>query len=118
MTQSSLTLSDTALSFSGLASDIQDASPSSKWEHPPSFYCPISHQVMHDPVVVSDGHTYERRHIERWLQEHTTSPVSNEPLPENIVFSNHALRNAISEYFDNVFSAYRRAIRNSIQGQG
>jgi len=71
---------------------------------------------MHDPVVVSDGHTYERRHIERWLQEHSTSPVSNEELPENAVFPNHALRNAISEYFDQVFSVHRRAIRKSIRG--
>lgn len=72
---------------------------------------------MHDPVVVSDGHTYERRHIERWLQEHTSSPVSNEELPQKAVFPNHALRNAISEYFDQVFSVHRRAIRKSIRGQ-
>lgn len=116
-------LSETALSSSGVvldAQESQDASPSNimTWQHPPSFYCPISKQVMHDPVVVSDGHTYERNYIEHWLQDHTTSPISNEELPENAVFPNHALRNAISEYFDQVFSAHRRAIRKNIRCQG
>jgi hypothetical protein len=71
---------------------------------------------MHDPVVLSDGHTYERRHIERWLQEHSTSPVSNEELQQKAVFPNHALRNAIEEYFEQVFSVHRRAIRKTIRG--
>jgi len=92
-----------------------DAMPASDWQHPPSFYCPISQQVMHDPVVLCDGHTYERRHIERWLQDHTRSPVSNEVLSQQTMFPNHALRNAIEEYFAQVFSVHRQAIRKTIK---
>ncbi len=33
------------------------------------FRCPISHQIMRDPVFTSDGETYEREEIERWLQK-------------------------------------------------
>jgi hypothetical protein len=84
-----------------------------KWHHPPSFYCPISQQCMHDPVVLSDGHTYERHYIERWLEQHNTSPVSGLELPQRCVFPNHALRNAIEEYFREVFSAHRHAIRTA-----
>jgi hypothetical protein len=102
-------------SFSPMDGFSGEASPSSKWQHPPSFYCPISQQVMHDPVVLSDGHTYERRHIERWLQDRNTSPVSNEALPQTMAFPNHALRNAIEEYFEQVFSVHRRAIRKTIK---
>jgi len=87
-----------------------------KWQHPPSFYCPISQQCMHDPVVLSDGHSYERRHIERWLQDHGTSPVSGLLLRQKDLFSNHALRNAIEEYFQQVFSAHRRTIRKTMGG--
>merc|ERR1719277_771098 len=90
---------------------------SGKWQHPPSFYCPISHQCMHDPVVLSDGHTYERRHIERWLQEHSTSPVTGTTVRPQ-VFPNHALRNSIEEYFQQVFSVHRRAIRKTIACPG
>jgi hypothetical protein len=70
---------------------------------------------MHDPVVLCDGHTYERRHIERWLQDHTRSPVSNEVLSQQTMFPNHALRNAIEEYFAQVFSVHRQAIRKTIK---
>ena len=77
--------------------------PQEEEEHPPSFYCPISHQVMHDPVVLCDGHTYERRHIERWLEHKQTSPVTGAPLaPPVAVFPNHAMRNAVEEYFNQV----------------
>jgi cAMP-specific phosphodiesterase 4 len=72
---------------------------------------------MHDPVVLSDGHTYEKRHIERWLHNHSTSPVSNEELPQKAIFPNHALRNAIEEYFEQVFSVHRQAIRKTIRGR-
>merc|ERR550534_3451732 len=79
------------------------------WQHPPSFYCPISQQCMHDPVILADGHTYERRHIERWLEGHVTSPVSGLALRQKDVFPNHALRNAIEEYFRQILSAHRQA---------
>lgn len=86
-------------------------------EHPPSFYCPISQQCMHDPVVLCDGHSYERRHIERWLHDHDTSPVSGLHLRQRCAFPNHALRNAIEEYFQTVFKSHRRAIRKSIKSK-
>lgn len=84
--------------------------------HPPSFYCPISRQCMHDPVVLTDGHTYERRYIEQWLRQRDTSPVSGAQLPQKAVFPNHALRNAIEEYFEDVFSNHREAIRDTTAG--
>jgi len=39
--------------------------------------CPISHEVMQDPVLAEDGHTYERREIENWLQRSNRSPITN-----------------------------------------
>jgi len=84
--------------------------------HPPSFYCPISHQCMHDPVILTDGHTYERRHIEQWLQGNDTSPVSGTKLSQTVVFPNHALRNAIEEYFEQVLGDHRQAIKQAISG--
>jgi len=69
---------------------------------------------MRDPVILADGHTYERRDIEKWLKTHSTSPVTRLPLEQTEVFPNHALRNSIEEYFRQVFSAHRRAIRRSM----
>ena len=53
---------------------------------------------MVDPVILADGHTYERHAIERWLREHGTSPRTNAHLPHREVIPNHSLRNAIEEY--------------------
>ena len=39
---------------------------SPKFEVPREFYCPISNDVMQDPVYTVDGFTYERKEIERW----------------------------------------------------
>merc|ERR1719443_596468 len=70
---------------------------------------------MHDPVMLCDGHSYERRHIEQWLVHHSTSPVSGLALPDGRLFPNHALRNVIQEYFEQVFSGHRQAIRKSVR---
>ena len=36
------------------------------FEVPPEYHCPISSNVMEDPVTTVDGFTYERKEIERW----------------------------------------------------
>lgn len=107
--------SDDSPLTAAVCGSITGDSPATKWEHPPSFYCPISQQCMQDPVVLSDGHSYERRHIERWLEDHSTSPVSGLELPHQALFPNHGLRNAIEEYFQQVFSVHRRAIRKTME---
>jgi hypothetical protein len=33
---------------------------------PTEYLCPISSEVMEDPVSTVDGFTYERKNIERW----------------------------------------------------
>eukprot|EP01083_Nonionella_stella_P267736 904608_1 len=43
---------------------------------PPHFVCPITYEVMKNPVVLSDGHTYESTAVERWLLRHDTSPMT------------------------------------------
>ena len=67
---------------------------------PDEFYCPITLEVMEDPVVVSDGHTYERKAIEKilWLSEEMRkSPLTRETLKPHF-FLNRALKSRISGY--------------------
>ncbi|CAK0864496.1 unnamed protein product [Prorocentrum cordatum] len=88
-----------------------------EWKHPTSFLCPISQQCMHDPVMLGDGHTYERQHIERWLSRNTTSPVTGLELSQTDMYPNHTLHSAINEYFDEVFWVHRHAIRKTIRSR-
>ncbi|KAL0030823.1 hypothetical protein WJX77_008253 [Trebouxia sp. C0004] len=37
--------------------------------------CPITQELMVDPVIAADGHTYERDAFEKWLLRSSTSPA-------------------------------------------
>ena len=51
---------------------------------------------MSEPVTLSDGFTYERTSIEKWINSgNTTSPVTNDTLSQTIFFPNQALKNMI-----------------------
>jgi len=64
----------------------------------PSFVCPISCQLMRDPVIAADGHSYERLEIQRWLACNATSPKTGSELVHQALVRNHSLRNAIEEW--------------------
>lgn len=58
--------------------------------------CPIMQQLLVDPVVAEDGHVYERRALELWLQTKKTSPTTNKTMGPNVV-SALAARQTVSE---------------------
>ena len=65
---------------------------------PREFICSLTHKMMVDPVLATDGHTYERAAIERWLSESVLSPTTKQPIPSKVVFPNHSLKSLIDEY--------------------
>ena len=60
--------------------------------------CPIAGNIMNDPVVAADGHTYERKAITEWIREHGTSPKTNQPLSPDLLFPNLAMKSQIKTY--------------------
>lgn len=70
-------------------------------EIPHHFICPISLQIMKDPVTVSTGITYDRDSIQRWQShgQNNTCPVTNQLLPTTSDFTpNHNLRRLIQAW--------------------
>lgn len=67
---------------------------------PAHFLCPISMQLMRDPVTVSTGITYDRESIERWLFscKHDTCPVTKQVLTGIDLTPNHTLRRLIQSW--------------------
>mmetsp|Transcript_22368 Transcript_22368/g.51583 ORF Transcript_22368/g.51583 Transcript_22368/m.51583 type:complete len:151 (-) Transcript_22368:229-681(-) len=68
---------------------------------PPNIvYCPITLQIMVDPVVASDGNTYERTAIERVFQEGNPprSPLTREPFENLHLTPNNVIRSLAREY--------------------
>ena len=48
---------------------------------PDSYVCPLSRELMQDPVQTADGHTYERSWIESWLQVMRGPGAQSLPMP-------------------------------------
>ncbi len=69
-------------------------------EPPAHFVCPITQEVMVEPVFAADGYTYERMAIEAWVAGHSTSPMTNLPLQHQQLTPNLGLRSAIREWLD------------------
>ena len=44
------------------------------------FLCPITHDLLREPVVACDGHTYERTAIEKWLRSRNISPMTGDEM--------------------------------------
>ena len=65
---------------------------------PKHLLCPITCELMLQPVVAPDGHTYERTAIERWLAKKRTSPMTAAPMGSGGLVPNHALKSMISEF--------------------
>jgi len=75
--------------------------------YPNSWKCPISHDVMRDPVIVdaSCGHTFERRSIEQWMQQNTgvenmTCPLCRSHLRSQHLAPNVGLRESIDMFYE------------------
>jgi hypothetical protein len=81
---------------------IEDGSqieaPSSEEEIPEHFLCPITRDLMISPVTATDGHTYEKSAIIRWITTHSTSPVAGTQLPSCIIIPNFTMRSQIAEH--------------------
>ncbi|GLJ28667.1 hypothetical protein SUGI_0564910 [Cryptomeria japonica] len=74
--------------------DSQDAS-----FIPDEFRCPISLDLMREPVIVSTGQTYDLASITRWIKEgHSTCPKSGQNLVHTNLTPNYALRSLIVQY--------------------
>ncbi|CAO2825069.1 unnamed protein product [Amaranthus hypochondriacus] len=80
-------------------------------EIPSHFICPISLQLMRDPVTISSGITYDRECIEKWLftRKNNMCPVTKQPLIKLsssddhddltlMIIPNHTLRRLIQSW--------------------
>lgn len=68
---------------------------------PNEWLCPITLSIMRNPVIASDGHSYEKSAIEEWFMRSNHSPKTNEILRSLDLIPNHALRNTIEDFFKN-----------------
>lgn len=65
---------------------------------PEAYYCNITFNLMHDPVIDPEGNTYERVAIENWIAVHGNSPLTRTALSSTgLLYPNKALAALLEE---------------------
>ncbi|KAL7384467.1 hypothetical protein ABVT39_002856 [Epinephelus coioides] len=68
-------------------------------EAPDEFLCPITRELMKNPVIAADGYSYERESIESWIRgDNKTSPMTNLLLQTTLLTPNRSLKMAITRW--------------------
>lgn len=80
-------------------------------EAPSDFCCPITHEVMVDPVIASDGHSYEREALVEILGGTKISPLTREPLDDTII-GNKTLLKRIRGYDEEVLKLLEKSTKS------
>lgn len=65
-----------------------------------NLYCPISGNLFKDPVIATDGFTYEREMIEKWFEWNNTSPLTNVVINNNILIPNITVKNFVRDFIE------------------
>ncbi|KAL6652490.1 hypothetical protein ACP70R_011415 [Stipagrostis hirtigluma subsp. patula] len=66
---------------------------------PEELRCPISLQLMYDPVVIASGQTYERSCIEKWFNSgNTTCPKTRKELSQLSMTPNYCIKGLIASW--------------------
>lgn len=75
---------------------------------PKDYLCPITLQLMEIPVIlIEDGRSYEKHALERWLENHNTSPITNNILKSKAFIVNISLKSVIEEFRDKQRDAHK-----------
>jgi hypothetical protein len=69
-------------------------------EVPDEYICPITAEIMTDPVTTLDGFTYERAAITEWLRTKDTSPKTGATLESKALIPIHSLRSVIRRFVE------------------
>jgi hypothetical protein len=78
---------------------------------PEGFYCPITAELMTDPVISPNGHTFERKAIEHWVRANGNNPISRDALSLKSLRRNNNLYELIQRELHKLESARHPSIR-------
>jgi hypothetical protein len=78
------------------------------FEIPEFCICPITGEMMVEPVMLISGHSYEKEAIQNWFERgNTKDPVKGINLPMRTLHPNYKLRDAI-EYIRDLLPEYQK----------
>jgi hypothetical protein len=66
---------------------------------PEELRCPISLQLMYDPVIIASGQTYEKVCIEKWFSDgHSNCPKTQQNLPHLCLTPNYCVKGLVASW--------------------
>ena len=65
-----------ALEFAESSQEPSPSKPLAPVQPPKEYECPITKDLMTDPVVLTDGFSYERKVIVEWMKSKVVSPMT------------------------------------------
>lgn len=65
---------------------------------PDYIKCPISLEIMKDPVIAEDGHTYDREEITKACRDYPRSPMNRQIFTSCNFITNRNIRDAINKF--------------------
>lgn len=85
--------------YSHLRNNIIKSNSTVQYKTPPlpEYLCPISQDVMIDPVIAKDGFTYEREQIVEWFKHSSISPLIGKKISHKLL-DNKTLKIIINEW--------------------
>ncbi|KAJ4709775.1 RING-type E3 ubiquitin transferase [Melia azedarach] len=93
------TVADAVSQENGAIKSIDEIKKPDAFVTPADFLCPISLELMRDPVIVATGQTYERSYIQRWIDcGNVTCPKTQQKLEHTTLTPNYVLRSLINQW--------------------
>lgn len=63
-----------------------------------AFTCPITSEIIKEPVTSKYGHLFEKAAIEEWIDKNHKCPMTQKPLERTDLFAQFAVKSAIEQY--------------------
>lgn len=93
--------------------------PMGTFEIPKPFFCPITKELMREPVMLEEGHTYERTAILEWFDRgNRTCPDTGQELQSLDLMPNVKLQQAMDEFFSNMYKGQLIHALQELRTQG
>jgi hypothetical protein len=65
---------------------------------PEEFICPLTLDIMKEPIMTRWGHNYEREALMKWMERHDDCPLTRNALTLQDIIVNRALKQKIEQW--------------------
>ena len=71
---------------------------------PEDYKCPLSHQIMINPVSAEPSRTYEEAYIKKWLLTNNSDPFTRRYIEASMFVTNNAIKKEIADFHDDLIT--------------